>query len=130
MQTLLAGDIDRSCLKNIISYLIKMAIRECSIVAVVMAMLLLPHTAAQTGSYRRIVVARGEVTGSLVTGYFGIVNTPCFLVPLFDFATNERIGVLYDCLSELTVDPNCVGGSNVTSIFNFTINEEEVVFRT
>ena len=107
-----------------------MAIKECFISVAVMAMLLLPHTAAETGSYRRIVVARGEVTGELVSGYFGIVNASCFLVPLFDFATNERIGYLYDCLSDLTNDPNCVGGSNVTSTFNFTIGDDEVVFRT
>ena len=105
-----------------------MAMRNVFLTVVAMAMLLLPHD-AEAGSYRRILIARGEVTGDIVSNYFGSENATCFLVPLFDFATNERVGNLFDCLGDITPDPFCQGGSNVTSTFNFTVDSNEIIFR-
>ena len=105
-----------------------MAVIKCFLAAAAIALLLLPRV-AEAGSYRRIVLAYGEVTGEIVPDYFGASNAACYDVPLFDFATMESIGRIYDCGSDFIPSPTCVGGGNVTTTFNFTIGTDSIVYR-
>ena len=103
-----------------------MAVNNCFLAAVTVLFLL--HI-AEAGSYRRIVLARGEVTGDIVPNYFGALNATCYDVPLYDFATTESIGRVFDCGSDFIPSPTCDGGGNVTTTFNFTIGPDSIVYR-
>lgn len=85
------------------------------------AILLVAHK-AEAGAYRRIVIARGNVTGTF-TGSGDL----CYDIPLFDFATNESVGRLVYCFIETNSDPDCPS-VNITTTADMTIDADRLVF--
>ena len=81
------------------------------------------------GSYRRPVMATGTVTVQPNQTVFGL-SGDCYDVPLFDFCTNERIGIARDCLHSSVAVPDCAGGMNLTSTCSFMIGDNTLTVRS
>ena len=73
------------------------------------------------GSYRRVVFGQGAVPVQPDQMVFGRL-ADCYDIPLFDFCTNERIGTVTDCLSDIVEVPDCTGGMNLTTTTTFAID--------
>ena len=92
------------------------------LVAMALTALAMLPLGVSAGSYRRPVVAAGTVTNQPNQTVFGLSGN-CYDIPLFDFCTNQRIGIARDCLHDSAAAPDCAGGINVTTTTTFMIED-------